>query len=131
MPNIIMPRKIIPYDKHLKERARELRNNSTQAEIILWMHLKGKKINGYDFHRQKPLLHFIVDFFCNELNLAIEIDGVSHDGNEKKDEWRQNKLEAFGITFLRFTDLEVHQQTEEVMRKIESVVKDLEKGIKS
>lgn len=125
-----MPRTIIPYDKHLKQRARELRNNSTQAEIIIWTHVKGKKIRGFDFHRQKPLMHFIVDFFCNELNLSIEIDGISHEGNEQKDEWRQKKLEAIGIRFLRFTDLEVHHQTEQVMRKIEEVVDEIVNGRK-
>ena len=68
-----MRRKIIPYNPALKEKARELRNNSTKTEIMLWMYLKGKQMKGYDFHRQKPLDEYIVDFFCNELLLAIEI----------------------------------------------------------
>ena len=73
-----MKRKIIPYNPKLKELARELRNNSTKAEIILWLKLKNKQLYGYDFHRQKPIDNYIVDFFCQELMLAIEVDGYSH-----------------------------------------------------
>ncbi len=72
-------RKIIPYNPKLKELARQLRNNSTKSEIILWLKLKGKQVYGYDFHRQKPIDNFILDFFCNELTLAIEVDGYSHE----------------------------------------------------
>jgi very-short-patch-repair endonuclease len=57
---------------------------------------------GYDFHRQKPLNEYIVDFFCNEIMLAIEIDGESHFGKEDHDETQQKKLENLGIRFLRF-----------------------------
>jgi very-short-patch-repair endonuclease len=66
-------RKIIPYNPKLKEYARQLRNNSTRSEIILWKYLKGKQMLGYDFHRQKPIDNYIVDFFCSELMLAIEL----------------------------------------------------------
>ncbi|MBU2542935.1 DUF559 domain-containing protein [Patescibacteria group bacterium] len=59
----IKNRKIFPYDPKLKELARELRNDSTIAEILLWKYLRGGQLKGYDFHRQKPLYHFIVDFF--------------------------------------------------------------------
>jgi len=74
----------------LKERARFLRNNSTLSEILLWEYLKNKKIMDYDFHRQKPLDKYIVDFYCPELMLAIEIDGDSHrDDRLGKDNKRQ------------------------------------------
>jgi very-short-patch-repair endonuclease len=68
----------IYYKPQLKEISRKLRNNSTKAEIKLWSHLKGKQLMGYDFHRQKPIDNYIVDFFCSRLNLAIEIDGYTH-----------------------------------------------------
>ena len=71
-------RKIIPYNPNLKELARQLRNNSTKAEIILWQKLKGKQMYGYDFHRQKPIDNYLIDFFCHELMLGIEVDGYSH-----------------------------------------------------
>jgi len=64
-------RKILPYNPVLKEKARELRNNSTRTEILLWTFLKGRQLHGYDFHRQKPIDEYIVDFFCNELMLAV------------------------------------------------------------
>lgn len=71
-------RKIIPYNPRLKELARKLRNNSTKAENVLWLCLKGKQMCGYDFHRQKPIDNFILDFFCHELMLGIEVDGYTH-----------------------------------------------------
>ena len=69
---------ILPYNPKLKEKARHLRNNSTKAEIRLWLYLKRRQMMGYDFHRQKPIDNFIVDFFCRELMLAIELDGYTH-----------------------------------------------------
>ena len=87
-----MKRKIIPYNPKLKLIARKLRNNSTKSEALMWNFLKGKQIRGCDFHRQKPIGNFIVDFYCSELLLAIEIDGESHYGNEEKDLKRQKEI---------------------------------------
>ena len=109
---------IIPYEKHLKELARDLRNNSTLSEILLWNCLKKKQLMGYDFHRQKPLDRFIVDFFCHELMLAIEIDGDSHDLKEEEDVYRQIRLEAIGVRFLRFDDWEVKNNIKKVLKAI-------------
>ena len=95
--------KIIPYNPRLKALARQLRKNSTLAEVLLWKNIKGKSY-GYEFHRQVPIGEYIVDFFCHELNLAIEIDGNTHDYNYENDEQRQKKLESLGITFIRFSD---------------------------
>ncbi|MFH1051061.1 MAG: endonuclease domain-containing protein [bacterium] len=113
-------RNIIWYNPVLSEKARKLRNESTKSEIILWKYLKGKQMLGYDFHRQKPLNNYIVDFFCNELMLAIEIDGSSHDSNERQveDKDRQEILEELGIRFLRFRDVEVKQNIEKVVDEI-------------
>lgn len=115
-------RKVIPYNPALKEKARHLRNNSSKTEVILWQFLKSKQLLGYDFHRQKPLDEFIVDFFCSELLLAIEIDDGSHIGNEDYDNYRQQKLETFGVRFLRFKD-------EDVFYNCDWVVKEIEKWI--
>ena len=112
-------RHIIHYNKNLKNTARVLRNQSTKAEKILWQALKGKKIKGYDFHRQKPLDNYIVDFFCPELLLALEIDGISHDTKIRADTNRQKQLEALGIRFLRFTDDDVTKNSEGVIMSIE------------
>lgn len=122
-----MPRrKIIAYNPKLKEFAGNLRNNSTLSEILLWKKLKGKQLRGYDFHRQKPLNNYIVDFFCNELMLAIEIDGRSHEYKILKDQERQNKLETLGIHFLRFTDYEVKRVVDDVIKVIEAKIIELE-----
>ncbi|MCB0506202.1 MAG: DUF559 domain-containing protein, partial [Cyclobacteriaceae bacterium] len=67
-----MKNRIIPYRKDLKEKARDLRKHSTLAEVLLWQEIKGKRIKGYQFHRQVPMLDYIVDFYCHELALAIE-----------------------------------------------------------
>jgi very-short-patch-repair endonuclease len=116
-----MPRKkIVPYDQHLKLLARQLRNRSTLAEILLWRQLKAKKMLGYDFDRQKPIDRFIVDFFCSELMLGIEIDGESHPQNPVRDQERQVKLERLGVRFLRFEDRMVKQDMRNVLRSIES-----------
>jgi very-short-patch-repair endonuclease len=114
-----MRRKIIPYDHNLKQLARNLRNNSTLAEVLLWRELKCKQIRGYDFHRQKPIDKYIVDFYCPDLLLAIEIDGVSHDEKITQDENRQQKLECLGVRFLRFTDREVKTNLQGVVMAIE------------
>ena len=118
-------RKIIPYNPALKEKARELRNNSTRTEILLWTFLKGKQLRGYDFHRQKPIDEYIVDFFCNELMLAVEIDGVSHIGKELYDTKRQNRLEKLGVTFLRFNDEDVFYNCDYVVKEIEKWIDNL------
>jgi len=121
-----MKRKIIlPYNPMLKERARELRKNSTLSEVLLWRHLKGRKMLGHDFDRQKPIGNFIVDFFCNELMLAIEIDGDSHNFKADQDIERQKWLEGLRVRFLRFTDLEVKQNIEGVVSFIENSIKEM------
>lgn len=116
-----MKRRPIPYNPKLKQLARLLRKNSTLSEILLWKHLKGKQMKGYDFHRQKPLGNYIVDFFCNELMLAIEIDGSSHEleGAYERDQERQQTLEKLGIFFLRFDDRMVKQDMKGVLLAIE------------
>jgi very-short-patch-repair endonuclease len=88
--------KIIPYNPKLKELARELRKNSTLSEVILWNEIK-KKASGYEFHRQVPIDEYIIDFFCHELLLAIEIDGSTHDYKYDYDIYRQSRLEKYGI----------------------------------
>ena len=110
----------IPYNPSLKKRAQYLRKNSTLSEVLLWNQLKGRQMMGYDFHRQKPLDSYIVDFFCSELMLAIEIDGSSHEleGAYERDQRRQQKLENMGISFLRFDDLMVKRDMDGVLEAI-------------
>ena len=92
-----MRRILIPYKPYLKELARKLRNDSTLGEVLLWKESNNKQLNGYDFHRQKPLLDYIVDFYCSELELVIEIDGQYHNHEEqyKLDLSREKELEVY------------------------------------
>ena len=112
-------RKIIPYNPKLKEYARKLRNNSTYTEVQLWNYLKKKKLRGYDFDRQKPIDNYIVDFYCKDLMLAIEIDGESHYGIKEKDEKMEKRLNELGVTVLRFDDLDIVHKLDKVIEKIE------------
>jgi very-short-patch-repair endonuclease len=117
-------RRIIPYNPKLKSFAKQLRNQSTRSEIKLWNHLKNKQFHGYRFHRQKPLLNFIADFYCYELKLIIELDGYTHQFEETiiKDELKAIKLDRYGLTVVRFTD-------NEVMNKLDGVMDELRKYI--
>lgn len=116
-----MRRKIVPYNPALKELARKLRANSTQSEIKLWLQLKGKQMLGFDFHRQKPIDNFILDFFCHELMLGIELDGLSHTWEEveEKDKLKEQRMKQLGITILNFNDEQVLNDMENVLREIE------------
>jgi len=116
--------KPIPYNPKLKNYARELRKNSTLSEVLLWQNIKGK-VHGVEFHRQVPLLNYIVDFYCHEIGLAIEIDGDSHDFKYDYDVLRQGKLEEYGIRFLRFTDREVKKEMFSVMLQLEHTIDEL------
>jgi very-short-patch-repair endonuclease len=122
-------RKIIPYNPKLKELARQLRNDSTKTEIFLWLKLKEKQMYGYDFHRQKPIDNYILDFFCYELMLGIEVDGYSHQFLEvyNKDRIKEKRMNDFGITVLRFSDDEVLNEMENVLRAIEFYIFEYEK----
>ncbi len=119
----------VKYHSKLKELARKLRNNSTKSEVILWQYLKGKKMMGCDFHRQKPIDNFIVDFFCNKLNLALELDGYTHTFEEiaEKDTSKQERLKEFGITVLRFCDEDIMKNTDGVLQVIRCFIEDCEK----
>ena len=82
-------------------------SNFVEAKSAQWKEIKGKQILGYDFDRQRPIDNYIVDFYCKDLQLAIEIDGNSHNDKFEEDSIRQKRIESFGVTFLRFDDLEV------------------------
>ncbi len=115
---------IIHYNPDLKKLASQLRNQSTQSEIRLWEELKGRKLNGYRFIRQKPIGDYIVDFFCKEANIVIELDGASHhfEVTMEKDERKQFYLESIGLKVLRFDDEEVMSNMPNVLRVIEQAL---------
>lgn len=121
-----MRNKIIPYNPKLKEYARQLRKARVLSEVILWKEIKNRALN-VEFHRQVPIDEYIVDFYCHELMLAIEIDGSIHEVEVVKinDARRQKKLESFGVKFIRFTDFEVKNNLEFVLRDLERKVMEL------
>jgi very-short-patch-repair endonuclease len=123
-----MPRKIIPYNPNLKELARKLRNDSTLDEVLLWNEIKSKKLYGYDFRRQKPLLNYIADFYCYELALVIEIDGMYHHNSEQNelDVLREKELEKYNLTIIRFSEHEVKKDMVNVLRTLEGFILEFE-----
>ncbi|MBI5780038.1 MAG: endonuclease domain-containing protein [Planctomycetes bacterium] len=118
----------IHYNNKLKLLARQLRRQSTVSEILLWRHLKNKQMKGYDFHRQKPIDEYIVDFFCPKLNLIIEIDGETHSEKAEQDRLREQKLMSSGFYIVRFLDKDVKQNIEGVLHLIEEWIEDYKKG---
>lgn len=119
-------RNFLPYNPHLKELARQLRNNSTPGEIALWKVLRNKQLLGFDFHRQKPMLNYIVDFYCNELYLAIEIDGEYHSSEKqsKKDKQKDEELNEYNVTVLRFSEKEAYKSTNTVASVIQDWIEE-------
>src|SRR5258706_7706430 len=93
------------YNKNLKKYVRSNRNNSTLSEKLLWNNLlKSRGLKGYQFLRQRPIDIFIVDFFSKDLNLIIELDGITHENKKDEDNSRQRKLQSLGYILLRFDD---------------------------
>ena len=120
----------IYYNPKLKALSRELRKNSTLAEVLLWNQLKARKMKGYQFMRQKPIGDYIVDFYCSKLKLVIEIDGESHSGRSREDKIRQRKLESLGLSFLRFYDSDVKGNLDGVLRTIEHWIGGLDRAVR-
>lgn len=115
----------IPYDKNLVSRAKELRKETTKAENIFWSKiLKHKNLKNFKFTRQKPLDYFIVDFFCANLHLIIEIDGKIHNFQKDRDEERDNILkQKYGLKIIRYTNKDVLNNTEKVTKDLIEKIK--------
>ena len=101
----------------------------TYSEVKLWNELKNGKLNGYDFDRQRPIGNYIVDFYCKDVQLAIEVDGITHQDDlaQWKDAKRQKELEECGVHFLRFDALLVVNKVEAVVRDIANWLYEYEK----
>jgi very-short-patch-repair endonuclease len=117
------------YNIKTKPLARELRQNMTKAEACLWKYaLKARKMKGYSFKRQRPVLNFIADFICIELKLIIEADGYSHFLDEivEKDHIKDEQLKKAGFHILRFTDNRVLKDISNVIMEIEDYIEGLQ-----
>ena len=114
-------RKSLDLQEPIITYARQLRKSQTEAEKLLWNLLRGRKFHGYKFRRQHPVSKlFILDFYCFEKNLAIELDGIYHEEELQKqlDEERTHVLRLLGIKVIRFTNEQVLQRTDDVLKKI-------------
>ena len=104
--------------KHMKQHARELRQKQTDAERLLWKHLRNRQVAGYKFRRQEVIKPYIVDFVCFDAKLIIEVDGGQHGDQIEYDEARTTYLETRGYRVLRFWNNEVLEHTESVLEHI-------------
>ena len=107
-----------------KEKRRILRNNMTSAERLLWERLRKRQVKNKRFLRQFSVLKYVLDFYCPEIKLAIEVDGDTHRSDEEIDYDlnRQTEIENFGIRFLRITNEEIFGNIHNVILKIETVI---------
>lgn len=113
------------YNRNLKQPSRDLRSNMTDAEQVLWQRLRRKQILGLQFYRQKPLLNFIVDFYCPAANLVVECDGSQHHTIEglQADQVIDQCLNQLGLTVLRFDNRQILLETDVVVGAIFDVVR--------
>jgi len=105
------------------EAARILRKNMTFYEKLLWERLKLKQICGVRFRRQHPIDFFIVDFYCHEARLVVEIDGEIHNYQTEYDDGRSAEMERYSIKLIRFTNKEVANNIDYIVKKIENEIK--------
>lgn len=114
------------YNPKLKDHSRSLRTSMTDAEKILWHRIRRKQIQNVQFYRQKPLLIFIVDFYCPAAKLVIELDGSQHFESEHQanDHDRDAALTGLGLRVLRFDNRQVLLETDAVLAVIDEVVRE-------
>jgi very-short-patch-repair endonuclease len=110
---------------NIKAKALELRKSMTVQEKILWRYLRNRQIQGKHFRRQHPYGIYILDFYCFEANLAIEVDGPIHQNHEQYDKERTEYLESSGMKGLRFDNDDVETRIEWVLSKITSILTEI------
>jgi len=106
-------------------RRRHLRKNMPQAEVLLWCRLRGRQVEDLKFRRQFGIGTYVVDFYCPEAKLAIEVDGDSHFGDdaESRDGRRQAHIESYGIKFLRCTNGDVYENLDGIVERIHEIAR--------
>ena len=115
----------------MKELARSLRKNQTDAERVIWQQLRNRQLLGCKFRRQQVIGPFIVDFVCLEPQLVIEIDGGQHADQREYDQNRSQYLQQVGYTVLRFWNNEVLQYPPAVMEAIHLTILELKDTVKT
>ena len=111
---------MLPYNKNLKKFAQELRSNQTEAETFLWLKLRKRQLKNCRFYRQRIICNYIVDFYCPDAKLVIEIDGGQHysEPGMTKDALRDQHLTDLGLRIMRISAREVFDNTEGVLEAI-------------
>ena len=110
---------VLPFNPKLKERAKNLRKaGGNLAEVLLWNQLKNGQLLGLDFDRQKIIGNYIVDFYCAEQRLIIEVDGNSHDDKEEYDAQRDAYLMGLELSLIHILDTDVKQNLSNVMKML-------------
>jgi very-short-patch-repair endonuclease len=111
----------------LYEYAKQMRENATKAEKMLWLRLRNRQIAGLKFRRQHPIDKFIADFYCHEKKLVVELDGSIHSQQEQTDldKGRTETLNEFGITVVRFKNEEILNNIEDVTKQIQNKISEL------
>lgn len=121
-PEALSRRGIFKYNTTLKDRVREMRKNPTPAELKIWNELLSNRPQNYKFLRQKPIGNYILDFYCSELLLGIEIDGDIHQQNQEYDNQRNDYLTACGIKIARFKNDEVLNSFKKIKSEILKII---------
>jgi very-short-patch-repair endonuclease len=103
------------------KRAKELRQNMTEAEKVLWQAIRANRLNGWHFRRQQIIGGFIIDFYCHAAALAVEVDGDIHDGQKVMDRERDELLRGYGVEVVRFSNDRVITQLPRVLQEIDTL----------
>lgn len=115
---------MLKYNSKLKNTSRKLRQNLTEAEKLLWSKIRKKQIENLQFYRQRPIGNYVVDFYCFNVKLIIEVDGGQHYevAIEKKDKIRDAYLKRLGFKIIRFSNLDVLRNIDGVIEKIKEEI---------
>ena len=115
----------LPYNPKLKQRAKELRKSGNLSEVLFWEQVKRKKFLGLDFDRQKIIGNYIVDFYCAEKNLVIEIDGSSHDDKIEYDSIRSDYLKGLGLKVIHFLDSDIKNNVDSIFDYLKRLMSEM------
>ncbi len=105
----------LPYNPELREKAKQLRKAGVLSEVLFWNKVKNKQALDLDFERQKIIGNYIVDFYCPELGIVVEIDGESHNDKGLYDQDREKYLVGLGLEIIHYADLEIKKRLDIVM----------------
>jgi len=124
--NKMKPKLFFEAPKNVLDFSKNLRKEQTPAEKLLWSNLRNRNLSGYKFRRQHPVKFYIVDFYCAEKMLSIEVDGGIHLNKEQQeyDKNRTEELTLLGIKEIRFTNEEISENISEVLKKIVTELKN-------